>query len=111
MLLDPARGFEEIHRIIIVFLDAGRHSEDVWIEDDVLGWEANALREEAIGPLADRDLALIRVGLAAFIEGHHHHGSSIAMDQFGLLEKLGFAFFEADAIDEGLALDFLQTRL
>ena len=33
------------------------------------------------------------------------------MDQFGLLEELGFTFFEADTIDDGLALDFLQTRL
>ena len=111
MLLDPARGVEKVDRVIIVFLDAGRHREDIRIEDNVLGGKADPLREEAIGPLTDFDLALIRVGLASLIESHHYHGCPIAMNQFGLLEKLGFALFEADAIDDGLALDVLQTRL
>ncbi len=33
----------------------------------------------------------MRIGLAAFVKGHDHHGSSIAMNQCGLLEKFGFS--------------------
>jgi hypothetical protein len=41
-----------------VLLDARRDREDVGVEDDVLGREADLAREQAIGALADRDLAL-----------------------------------------------------
>jgi hypothetical protein len=36
-LLDPARGLDEVHRVVVVLLDAGGDGEDVRVEDDVLG--------------------------------------------------------------------------
>src|SRR5216683_603226 len=41
-LLDGGRGFDEIETVAIVFLDSGRHGEDVGIEDDVLRRESDA---------------------------------------------------------------------
>jgi hypothetical protein len=41
-----------------VLLDAGGDREDVGIEDDVLGREADLVGEQLVGALADLDLAL-----------------------------------------------------
>ena len=35
MLLDPPRRLDEIHRIIVVLLDPGRHRQDVRIENNI----------------------------------------------------------------------------
>ena len=58
-------------REAVVLLDPGRDREDVRVEDDVLGREADLLGEQRVGALADRDLALDGVGLALLVEGHH----------------------------------------
>ena len=70
-LLDQRRGVDEVLRVVGVLLDAGRDGENVRIEDDVLGREADLVDEELVGAFADLDLALGRVGLAVFVEGHH----------------------------------------
>ena len=67
-------------RVVVVLGDPGGDREDVRVEDDVLGVEAGALREQVVGALADRDLALDRVGLALLVEGHHDHGGAVAAD-------------------------------
>src|SRR5262245_33531510 len=107
MLFNPSSRFEEVHCIVVMFLDTGCHGEDVRIENNILSRKADAFSEEAIGPLTNLNLAFIGIRLASFIERHHHHSCSIAMHKFGLLEKLGFTFFEADAVDHRLALDLL----
>jgi hypothetical protein len=40
VLLDPARGLDEVDRVVVVLLDAGGDGEDVGVEDDVLGGKA-----------------------------------------------------------------------
>ena len=81
--LDAARGLDEGHRVVVVLLHAGGHGEDVGVEDDVLGREADLLGEDAVGAPADLDLALDGVGLALLVEGHHHHRRAVAPDQRG----------------------------
>ncbi len=61
----PAGGVDEVDRVVVVLLDARRDREDVGIEDDVLGREADLARQQVVRALADLDLALERVGLAA----------------------------------------------
>ena len=39
--LDPPRRVDEIDRVVVVLLDAGGDGEDVRVEDDVLGGEAD----------------------------------------------------------------------
>jgi len=72
--------------LIVVLVHTGRNREDVRIENDVLRREADRVREQVIGALADFHLALQRVGLAAFVEGHHHDRGAVAADEFRLLD-------------------------
>ena len=78
--LDRARGLDEIDAIIVMFLDACRDRENIRIEDDVLRRKADLFDKDLIGALRYRDLALERVGLALFVEGHHHDCRAVAVD-------------------------------
>jgi len=111
VLLDPARGLDEVHRVVVVLFDAGGNGEDVGVEDDVLGREIDLVDQNAVGALADLDLACVGVGLAFFVKGHHHRGRAVALDQPGLAFELFHALLHADRVDHRLALDALQTSL
>ena len=76
-LADFPRGFDEIDAVIIVLFDAGRDRENIRIEDDVFGRKADLLGQDLIGARADLDLALQRIGLALFVEGHDDDGGAI----------------------------------
>ena len=91
-----------------MFLDARRDREDVRIENDVLGRQANFINEQAIGALTDFLLARGRVGLSRFIESHDHDCRAMATAEFGVLAKLGLAFLEADRVHNRLALQALE---
>ena len=45
----------------------------------------------AVGPLADRHLALERVGLSLLVERHHDDAGAVAPDQRRLLQEVLFA--------------------
>ena len=64
VLLDPARGLDEVHRVVVVLLDAGGDGENVGIEDDVFGRKADLVHQDAVGALADADLVRVGRGLA-----------------------------------------------
>ena len=97
--------------VVVVLGDAGGDCEDVGIEDDVLGRQADLFGQQAVGALADRELALRRFRLALLVEGHDHHGGAVAPDQAGLLQELGLALLEADGVHHRLALDAAQAGL
>ena len=46
---DPPRRLDEVDAVVVVLLDAGRDREDVRIEDDVLGREADLLGQQPVG--------------------------------------------------------------
>ena len=75
---DLPRRLDEVDAVAVVLLDAGRDGEDVRVEDDVLGREADLLGQELVGARADLDLALERVGLALLVEGHDDDGGAVA---------------------------------
>ena len=109
--LDAARRVDIGAGIVVMLLDAGRDGEDVGIEDDVFGREADFLGQELIGAPADLELPLGRLGLALFVEGHHHHGSAVAAHFPRVFEKGPLAFLQADRIDHRLALHAFQACL
>ena len=109
--LDPARRVDEVDRVVGMLLDAGGDREDVGVEDDVFGRETHHVDQDAVGPLADRCLALKGVGLSKFVEGHHDGGRAVAPQQRGLALELGLALLERNAVDDALALDALQPGL
>ena len=94
-----------------MFLDPRRHGEDIGVEDDVLGREADLVDEDAIGAGADLDLARGRIGLAHLVERHDDDGSPIAQAFDRLFAELGLAHLHRDRIDDRLALDAFQPRL
>ena len=81
------------------------------IEDDVLGRKAGLLGQQLVGARADRDLALERVGLALFVERHHHDRRAVGAHQPGLAEELLLAFLHRDRVDDRLALHAFQPGL
>ena len=108
--LDLAAGLDEIQRVAAMLVDAGGDGEDVGIEDDVLGREAVG-DEQPVGALANLDLALLAVGLADFVERHHHHGRAIIPHQAGMFQELLFAFLHADRVHDRLAGHAFQPGL
>ena len=61
VVLDPLRGADEIDGVVVVLLDAGGHGQDVRIENDVLRREADFLRQDAVGALANSGSSRSRV--------------------------------------------------
>ena len=94
-LADLARGFDEVHAVAVVLLDAGGDREDVRIEDDVFGREADLLHQQLVAALADLDLALERIRLALLVEGHDHHGRAIGLHLARMREERLLAFLRA----------------
>ena len=109
--LDDRRRLDEILRVVVVFFEAGRDREDVRIENDVGRIDAGRFGQQLVGALADLDLALDGVGLARFVERHHDHRRAVAADGLRLVQEIGFAFLEADRVDDRLALHALRARL
>ena len=107
-LADLPRRLDEGDAIAVVLLDAGRDGEDVRIEDDVLGREVGLFGQKLVGARADRDLALERVGLALFVERHHHDRRAIGAHEPGLAQEFLLAFLHRDRVDDRLALDAFE---
>ena len=108
---DPARGVDEVNRVVVVLLHAGGDGEDVRIEDDVFGRKADLVDQDPVGALANADLVFVGRGLALLVKGHHHHGGAVFQDGRGVLAKLLFAFFQRDRIHNAFALQALQPGL
>ena len=109
--LDRPRRLDEVDGIVVVFLDPRRHGEDIGVEDDVLGREADLVHQDAIGAGADLDLSRGRIGLAHLVKGHDHDGRAVAQAFDRLFAELGLAGLHRDRIDDRLALDAFQARL
>ncbi len=109
--LDAARRLDIGGGEVVMRLDAGGNREDVGIEDDVFGREADLLGEERVGALADGEFALGRLRLALLVEGHHHHGGAVAPDLAGVIEERPLAFLQADRVHHRLALHAFEPRL
>ncbi|MNS95288.1 hypothetical protein D3C72_1295400 [compost metagenome] len=94
-----------------MLLDPRRHGEDIGVEDDVLGREADLVDQDVVGAGADLDLARGGVGLAHLVEGHDHDGGAVAHAFHGVLAEGGLALLHRDRVDDRLALNALQARL
>ena len=115
VLFDPAGGVDEVHRVVVVLFNAGGDGENIRVENDVFGRKTyptlvNIRHQHPVSAFANFHLALVGVGLAFFVERHHHRGRAIALDQLGLAFEFVQALFHADGVDDALALDATQTR-
>ena len=91
-----------------MFLNASGDSENIRIENYVRRIEANLVNQNLVRALADSHFALDRVRLPVLIECHDDDGGAVGAHELCLLDKCLFAFFEADRINNRLALDALQ---
>ena len=87
-------------RVVVVLLEPGRDRQHVGIEDDVGRIDAGLLGQQPVGALADLDLARDGVGLAVLVERHHDHRRAVAPHRARLGEEVGFAFLQADRVDD-----------
>src|SRR5579871_4238452 len=110
-LLQDTCCLDKVDRVVIMLLDARSHRQDVGVEDNVLRWEADLFRQDAVGTRTDLHLSLDRIRLADLVEGHHYHASTIAPNQPRLLPELLLTLFQADGVDDPLALYALQPGL
>ena len=108
---DPAGGVDEIDAVIVVFLDSRRHGEDVRVEDDILGREADLLRQDLIGAGADLDLAVFGIGLPGLIKSHDHHRRPVGTAQARVMQEGFLALFQGNRVHHRLALNAFQPGL
>ena len=104
----PARGVDIGFGVAVVFGHARGDGQDVGVEDDLFGRES-VVRQQVVGPAGHPDLAFESVGLAHFVEKHHHRGCSVAADFAGPAQELLLALLERDGVDDGLALRRFHT--
>ena len=67
--------------------------------------------QDVVGALADRGLALERVGLALLVERHHHDGGAVAAHDLGVLDERRLALLHRDRVHHRLALHAFQAGL
>jgi hypothetical protein len=108
VLLDPRHRVDEVDGVVVV-LDAGGDGEDVRVEDDVFGREADA-HQQVVGARRSRSCGQ-GVGLALLVEGHHDHRGAVLAAQARLAQELGLALLHRDRVDHALALDALEAGL
>ena len=94
-----------------MLLNARRYREDIGVEENVLGREADLVHQDVVAALADFSFAFIGVGLALLIECHHYRRRAIAAHQRGVFDETLLAFLERDGVDDGFTLHALQPRL
>ena len=78
---------------------------------EILRREADLVDEQPVRPLADRDLALDRLGLALLVERHDDDAGAVAAHRARLLEERLLPLLERERVDDALALDALEARL
>ena len=110
-MFDPARGVDEVHRIVVVLFNAGGNGKNVRVKNDVFGRKVELIDQHAVGAFANFNLALISVGLTFFVKRHHHRSSTIALEQFGLVHERHQPFLHRYRIDNALALNAAQASL
>ncbi len=109
--LDKPGRFNEGLGIVIVFRYTGGDGKNVGIQRDILRRKTNLFRKNAVSTLTDLDLALGRFRLTRFVERHDYHARAVTLHTLGLFNKRVLAFFEADRVDEPLALHTFQACL
>ena len=107
-LADSLHRLDVVDGVVVVFLESGRDGEDVRVEDDVLGREADFSGQQVIGAGADLHSAGQCVGLPLLIECHDDRSRPVTAHQPRLAQELRLALLHADGVDDRLALHAFQ---
>ncbi len=107
VLPDPAGCFDIGQAVAVVFLHPCCQCQYVWIDDDILGREADFACKQIIRALCYFRFSLKSISLSLLIKEHHHNGCPKSPDIAGLLQKSCITGFKADGIDHRFALRIL----
>ena len=94
-----------------MLFDSCRDREDVRVEDDVFGREADAFGEDLVCALADGDFTSGGIGLTLFIKRHDDHRRAVATHERSLPDERLLALFHRDRVDDALSLQALEPSL
>ena len=109
VFLDPAGGVDEVEGVVVVLLDAGSDGEDIGVEDDVFGREADFLDKDVVGAFADAAFVLVGGCLTLFVEGHDDGCGTVVEDVAGVFFEGFFAFFKRNGIDDAFTLEVFDA--
>ena len=100
----PLRSANKVDGIAVVGLYTRSHSQDIGVENNVLGRHTYHIDQQMISTLTDSDATFIRVGLSLFIKCHHHHGSTETVYLASMSKEKFLALLERYGVDNTLAL-------
>ena len=106
---DPRRRIDKCAPIIIVFFNAGRDRKDIGIKNDILGRKSDFFGKQFISARADAHFILSGFSLPFFVKGHHHCRRTIGKYRPSLFQKLLFAFFHRNRINDSFSLNAFQS--
>mmetsp|Transcript_11486 Transcript_11486/g.34355 ORF Transcript_11486/g.34355 Transcript_11486/m.34355 type:complete len:255 (-) Transcript_11486:1031-1795(-) len=110
-LLDLLHRLNEVDAVVVVLLHPGPDRQDVRVEHDVLGREADRFaHEQVVAAFANADLVFFRRGLALLVERHHDRGGAVLAQADRVLRELLLADLQRNAIHDRLALAPLDAR-
>ena len=95
-LLDAARRLDKVEGVTVVLFNAGGDRENIGVEDNVFRRKIELLRQQTIGPGANLDLPICRIGLSGLIKRHDHHSGAIALTGARVFQKCRLASLERD---------------
>ena len=87
IFLYPACGTQEIHGVIVMFLNARSYGENIRIKNDILGPEIRFFQKEVIRSPGNTGPSFQCSSLSFFIKGHDYDGSSEFPDEPGMFKE------------------------
>eukprot|EP00053_Salpingoeca_punica_P018065 m.175524 g.175524 ORF g.175524 m.175524 type:complete len:1311 (+) comp17350_c0_seq2:4566-8498(+) len=108
-LLDDGDALDKVLAVGAVLLHARGDGEDVRVEDDVVRVEVDLLHQNLVAAFTDAHAVFFGGGLSLLVKRHDDDGSAVAADDAGLVDELGLALLQADAVDDALALHAAET--
>ncbi|MPM71813.1 hypothetical protein SDC9_118784 [bioreactor metagenome] len=90
----PFGSLKKIDSIIIMFLNARCHSQNVRVKYNIVRIEVYFIDQQTIGTLAYLYFTLERICLSGFVERHHHHRSPIAFHGRSMFNESLFTLFQ-----------------
>ena len=93
VLFNPASGFNEIDRVVVVFFNTSGNCKHVRVKNNVFGREANIIDQHIIRAFTNFTFTCCCVGLSHFVKSHHNNGCTVLAAEAGFFDKLIISFF------------------
>ena len=110
IFLHKSAGLKEFLGRIRIFIPACTQGQNHRIEQDIFGRKIQTAHQQAVHTFHQFRATLIGQGRALFILGPADHGKAVTANLFGLKEENVLPLFEADGLDDSLALHVFHAR-